>query len=251
MADLFGGHDVLFSWGAEGAAALSPHVDVLVVVDVLSFSTAVDVAVSRGATVFPYRFRDASAEEYARSRDAILASPWRQEGYSLSPASLVSIPPGTRLVLPSPNGATISAVAREAGVQVICGCLRNARTAADAAARFGRIGVIAAGERWPNGTLRPALEDLLGAGAILSRLPATSLSPDARASMAAYQSARIPADIADCPSGRELIEAGFVRDVEIAAAVDTSQTVPVLSDGFHILRTGTEGRDSSRPHERL
>lgn len=238
MADLFGGYDVLFSWGAEGAAALSPHVDVLVVVDVLSFSTAVDVAVVRGATVFPYPARDETAVAFAHSHDAILASGRRQGSsqtpYSLSPGSLVSIPAGTRLVLPSPNGATISATAQNAGNPVMCGCLRNARAVAEAARHTGRVGVIAAGERWPDDSLRPALEDLLGAGAILCHFPAASLSPDARAAVAVFESASIPRDIADCPSGRELIEEDFAGDVEIATEIDVSDAVPVLQDGFQL-----------------
>ncbi len=240
MADLFGGYDSLFSWGAEGAAALSPHVDLLIVVDVLSFSTAVDIAVSRGATVFPYPIHDETAAEFAQLHDAIIASRQRhgasQVPYSLSPASLLSIPAGTRLVLPSPNGAAISAIAQKAGALVICGCLRNARAVAEAAVQHdSRIGVIAAGERWPNGALRPALEDLIGSGAILSHLPAPSLSPDARAAAAVYRSAHIPQDIADCPSGRELMERGFAEDIEIVTRVNADDNVPVLCDGFQNL----------------
>ena len=33
-----------------------------------------------------------------------------------------------------------------------------------------------------------------------------------------------------CASGRELVEYGFRRDVEIAAELDVSETVPVLVD---------------------
>ena len=48
---------------------------------------------------------------------------------------------------------------------MIAGGLRNAAAVAAAAARAGDVvGVIAAGERWPDGSLRPAIEDLLGAG---------------------------------------------------------------------------------------
>jgi 2-phosphosulfolactate phosphatase len=249
MADHFGGHSVLFSWGPAGALALAPHVDVLVVVDVLSFSTSVEVAVSRGAVVFPYPARDETSASFAQAQGAILASAWRQGSaqspYSLSPSSLLEIRPGTRLVLPSPNGATIAAAAARAGIQVICGCLRNAEAVAATSAQRGRAGVIAAGERWPDGSLRPALEDLLGAGAILSHLPESSLSPDARAAVAAYRAAHIEEDIAASPSGRELFEAGFAEDVAIAIQEDMGETVPVLRDGFQGL--SSNGDSSDRP----
>jgi hypothetical protein len=39
-------YDVRFEWGAAGAAALAPLSSCLVVVDVLSFSTSVTVAVA-------------------------------------------------------------------------------------------------------------------------------------------------------------------------------------------------------------
>src|SRR3546814_14704136 len=73
------------------------------------------------------------------------------------------------------------------------GSLRNASAVAaaaqDAAAESirKRIAVIAAGEHWPGGNLRPAIEDLLGAGAIIERLQGRP-SPEARAARAAYQS---------------------------------------------------------------
>lgn len=43
-----------FGWGLEDLAVLAPTSDIHVVVDVLSFSMAVSVAVGHGARVFPY-----------------------------------------------------------------------------------------------------------------------------------------------------------------------------------------------------
>src|SRR5690349_19057176 len=80
--------DVRFEWGLSGLQELAPVSDVVVIVDVLSFTTAVDVAVARGAVVLPYLWRDETAAEYARSHDAHLAAHVRAEGFSLSPASL-------------------------------------------------------------------------------------------------------------------------------------------------------------------
>lgn len=42
-------------WGEKGVVQLAPISDVVVIIDVLSFSTCIDVANSRGAIVFPYQ----------------------------------------------------------------------------------------------------------------------------------------------------------------------------------------------------
>src|SRR5512132_133426 len=96
-------------WGEAGARALAPLSDVLVIVDVLSFCTCVDIATARGAQVYPYRWKDASSRAFAESKGAVLAGGrGTDSNYSLSPASLLEIPAGSRLVLPSPNGAALS-----------------------------------------------------------------------------------------------------------------------------------------------
>lgn len=98
------------------------------------------------------------------------------------------------------------------------------------------MAVIPAGERWPDGSLRPALEDLLGAGPVLQALdaPRETCSPEAAFARAAY-AAMTPENVAgavrSCGSGQELITGGFTDDVEIAIEADSSRVVPVLSDG--------------------
>jgi len=150
---------------------------------------------------------------------------------------------------------------------VIAGCLRNAA----AVGRFlggllrergrGPVTVIAAGERWPDGSLRPALEDLLGAGAVLAAVgealspgalspgalspgalspgtfsPGTfspgTFSPEAEAARACYGATRdVAAAVACSVSGRELTEGGFGDDVAIAVEIDSCSPVPILADG--------------------
>ena len=232
---------VRFEWGEHGARALAQSCDVLVIVDVLSFTTAVDVAVSRGAHVLPYAGRDVrDARALAEREQAVLAVNRRDmsgnEPYSLSPASLTDIPRGTRLVLPSPNGSTLSAIAAEARRILLAGCLRNASAVAHAALDMGdAIGVVASGERWPDGSLRPALEDLLGAGAVISGLDGLPRWPEADIAVAAFGHARDHLDriLRDCVSGQELVEAGFPRDVELAAQFDASGAVPVYAQGAY------------------
>ena len=158
-------------WGEQGIEHTKDATDVFVIVDVLSFTTCVDVATGRGALVYPYRWMDMSSIEFAQKIGGIVGVSTRKTGFSLSPASLVDIPAGTRLVLPSPNGSTLSVLASEK--PTLAGCLRNARAVARAAMRLGdRITVIAGGERWPDGSLRPAVEDWLGAGAVIAHLQA-------------------------------------------------------------------------------
>jgi 2-phosphosulfolactate phosphatase len=224
--------------GEQGVAQLAPISDVVIIVDVLSFSTSVDIATSRDAMIFPYRWKDASAAVFAASVGAIVADAKRgSPGYSLSPQSLVHLPHGTRLVLPSPNGATLTL--GKGMVPTLAGCLRNAQAVAAVAQSYGqRIAVIPAGERWPsNGSLRPAFEDWMGAGAIISHLAGT-LSPEAHAAATTFRS--MQSDLAgllrSCGSGKELLAHGFAKDVALASALNVSACVPVFRDGAYVQR---------------
>lgn len=231
--------DIRCEWGIEGVERLAPECNAAIIVDVLSFSTAVDIATSRGAAVFPYRWRDASAEEYAKSIGAVLAGSNRRGGYSLSPASLLTIPSGTRLVLPSPNGATLSLAA--GNTVTFAGCLRNVQVVAESARSLGqRILVAPAGERWPEQqSLRPAFEDLVGAGAIIHYLPGVR-SPEAALAEAAFLhfQGRLLDCLLACSSGKELTEKGRTADVEIAAAFNVSRTAPRFSGSCFVGNTG-------------
>jgi 2-phosphosulfolactate phosphatase len=229
------GFDVRCEWGENGVRHLAPGADVVVIVDVLSFSTCVEIVNSRGAIIFPYRWKDESATAFAASVNAELAGVRRGgDGYSLSPASLINIPAGTRLALPSPNGSALSLASGM--TPTLTACLRNCRAVATVAAKYGpRVAVIPAGERWDDGSLRPAFEDWVGAGAVISHLKG-SLSPEARASLSAFLN--VKSDLGhvfkECSSGRELIERGFEQDVEIASELDVSESAPTLVDGAYI-----------------
>ncbi|MFC4128276.1 2-phosphosulfolactate phosphatase [Nocardia rhizosphaerae] len=234
------GYGVRLEWGRTGAEVLGPGCAAVVVVDVLSFSTAVSVAVDAGTQVLPYRWRDATAAAFAAAEDAELAvgrsavtadRPW-----SLSPAVLRRAPGPPRLVLPSPNGSAIASAV--AGTPVIAGCLRNATAVARWIVQRGwataekPIAVIPAGEHWPGGEgIRPAIEDWLGAGAVvaaLTTLGAGPCSPEAESAAATYDGADVGAIIAECASARELRAAGFAEDVAIAVELASSTAVPVL-----------------------
>ncbi len=262
-------HPVRLEWGAEGALALTRYAlergasAYAVVVDVLSFTTSVTVAADAGRTVLPYRWGHDGARAFADERSAVLAQPrshTREGGISLSPKSIRDSNVSNAIVLPSPNGSTIAESLAGSGAVVIAAALRNraavGRWLARRLAEFHdphQVGgavviLVPAGERWPDGSLRPAVEDLWGAGGVAAALiqqleggfegyPASGLlSPEAATACSAYSAVtgardRLSAALAGCASGRELIDSGWPDDVTIAGELDASLSVPVLSDG--------------------
>jgi 2-phosphosulfolactate phosphatase len=222
-------YDLRCEWGLQGLRHLSPISDAVIVVDILSFSTAVDIVVARGAFVLPYRWKDDSAARFAEEKHAHVASSRRsQVAFSLSPASVRAIPPGTALVLPSPNGSTLCLSVNH--VPTFTACFRNApAVAAHVARSAARVAVIPAGEHWDDDTLRPCLEDWIGAGAVLSLLTGRR-SPEAELAVAAFEHFRgdLAGALSRCGSGKELVEGGFRCDVELASEYGVSSAVPML-----------------------
>ena len=313
-------YDVRCEWGPRGVAALAPVSDVVIIVDVISFCTCVDIAVARGATVYPFGSGDEGAADFARSIGGELVG-LGHERLRFSAAAMLTVQAGARLVLPSPNGGTLSALAAgaafsplpnpppegegtrgplpnplpvgegwgeglrrwrarlgprgraaepgpatlpvtqpsaavqplpvgpllppSAGPVFFAGCLRNARAVAAAAARAGqRVAVIPAGERWREDahgdrSLRPAAEDLIGAGAIIDRLTGRR-SPEAELAVAAFRVARdrLPAFLLACSSGREHAAKGTEGDMTLAAQLDVSDFAPRLVAGAFVAGAG-------------
>jgi 2-phosphosulfolactate phosphatase len=198
-------YQVRLEWGVAGLARLDPA-EIVVVVDVLRFSTTVIDAVEHGEHV-PL---DAAAHA-------------------------VSI-----------NGAAVAAAAADRGALVLLGALRNASAVAAAVLaeqerRGARtsIAVIAAGEltgRDAAATVRFAVEDQLGAGAVVDALGALGIdhtSPDAAVAAESFRALRraVKHLLTASGSGLELIERGMRDEVLAAAAVDAASVVPVLRDG--------------------
>ncbi len=241
---------VRFDWGLAGASVIAEGAAVVVVVDVLSFTTALSVAMDVDVDVYPYRFRDASAAAFAASRGAVLAVGRREagaSGVSLSPLSIKQaarngpLAGGGKIVLPSPNGASICRQLGEAGSLVVGASFRNTNAVAAwvrQSAAGKTVAVVAAGERWPGDQLRPAVEDFWGAGAIISALVDGGLgpaSPEAISAAVAYREVAraLPAALRSCASGQELIADGHSQEIAVAAEFNVSTRVPVLrGDAF-------------------
>lgn len=223
--------DVRCEWGADAIEYLYESTDVFIIVDVLSFSTCVEVATSKGATIIPYKYKDESAKSFAAEKNAELAVHRTEPGqFSLSPVSMFTAEKGMRIVLPSPNGATLSIMC--AGKITLCGSFRNAKSVAELSQRLGKtVTVISAGEKWPNGNIRFALEDALGAGAILSYMNG-SFSPEATALRNLWVDTQehLFNVLQECTSGNELITRSSEQDIDIASEVNITSNVPILTD---------------------
>lgn len=198
-------YQVRLEWGVAGLGVLAPA-DVTVVVDVLRFSSTVIDRVAAGEQV------PLDADAHA-----------------------VSL-----------NGAAVAAHAAATGSVVMLGALRNAAAVADAILAEQRrrgertsIALIAAGElpsRNADAPLRFAVEDHLGAGAIVDALGALGLdhtSPEAAAAGEAFRGLRgaVRHLLTASGSGQELIDRGRRDEVVAAATVDAVPCVPVLRDG--------------------
>ena len=227
-------------WGPPGAVTAARRGDTIVIIDVLSFTTTTTAAIGHGAEIIPFPWGDeARATAEAERLGARLSTGDGEDKSSrraLSPIGFGAEVRGERFLLCSPNGATLSRMAASAPA-VYAGCINNA----DALATYlrehasGAITLVPCGERWPEalpGTddrLRPSIEDLLGAGAIAEALDLEG-SPEVQLARDAFRAAKpnLATRLAECISGRELIERGYADDVSFAGRLSVTSAVPVL-----------------------
>lgn len=190
-------------WGVQGMSRLAPA-DVTVVVDVLRFTSNVSREIARGRTI--------ALDEAARSG--------------------------------SINGAYVADAATSD--IILAGSLRNATAVADLIAALQRtrgertsIAIIPCGERTGRAVdapVRYAVEDALGAGAIIAALSDRGIdhtSPDAAAAGESFIALKraVAHMLKASGSGRELIARGLGDDVTSAAQLDIDPTVPRLING--------------------
>lgn len=227
-------YEIRLEWGLSAVEHLAREVDCAVIVDVMSFSTCVSLAVDNGARIYPYPWKD----ESARKIGAKTASPDRRfsdKGYSLSPVSIQRISEGESLVLPSPNGSAISFRARDAAITVFSGCFRNLSATAEACSGFRRVLVVPCGERWPDGSIRPSVEDYAAAGGIIAAMGRGSCSPEAQSAIAAwhfYQTHNL-LPLHECSSALELQQRGLNEDIALCLEVDTAKLACQLYGDFY------------------
>ncbi|WP_337007186.1 MULTISPECIES: 2-phosphosulfolactate phosphatase [unclassified Microbacterium] len=204
-------YQVRLDWGTAGLSRLAPA-DIVVVVDVLRFSSTVIDAVASEQSVV-----SAETEQWSRNGAAVVAA---------------TSPEATVLVGGIRNAAAVARAVQEIQER------RQARTS---------VAVIAAGEVDDGGALRFAVEDQLGAGAIILALSDRGIdhtSPDAAVAAEGFRALRgaLRHMIGASGSGRELaagveatarIEASGLTPTAVAdaAVLDAVDVVPVLHEG--------------------
>jgi len=206
-------YQVRLDWGMDGLARLAAA-DIVIVVDVLQFSSTVADEVARGGAI-----------------PLTGALAWSRNGAAVADAAREAL-----VLLGSIRNA--SAVAR--AVQTVQE-RRQQRTS---------VAVIAAGEADAAGVVRFATEDQLGAGAIIAALTDLGIdhtSPEAAVAAEGFRALRraLRHLVGATGSGRELAEgvastarmesAGVVpTSVEAASVLDALDVVPVLRDGVFV-----------------
>lgn len=225
-------YQVRFDWGVAGLRRLAPA-DVVVVVDVLRFSSSVSARVAAG--------EDVALDDIALD-DVALDDVAPDRALDDGARAVDAADHGARAA--SRNGVAIAAAA--SGSLVFLGCLRNAGAVADAVLAEQRrrgartsIAVIAAGElAGPDegSELRFAVEDLLGSGAVvdaLSKLGIDHTSPEAAAACESFRGlgGAVRHLLTASGSGQELLERGLRGDALAAAQLEADPVAPVLRDG--------------------
>ncbi len=192
-------YQVRLDWGLAGLERLAVA-DVVVIVDVLQFSSRLADAVADGTEIEP-------AEAAAWSTDAV------------APALAVTAAAG--------------------GATVLVGGIRNASAVARAVQSIQErrqertsVALIAAGERDSSNDVRFAVEDHLGAGAIIAAMTDLGIdhtSPDAAVAAEGFRALRRALGhlVSASGSAREATDA---EGVAAASRLDAESAVPVLRD---------------------
>ena len=230
--------EVLFGppWPAD--AVRGAHI---VVVDVLRATTTIATALANGAAgAIPVAEpEDAIALGNRLGRDRVLLcgerGSVRIEGFDLdnSPASFTrEIVAGKTLIITTTNGTRAVRAAGTAASVRTAALVNRAAVAEVLAHEDGDIAIACAGDA--NGF---ALEDAIGAGALVDRLRTLISNADlrdgARAAALLYRAvaARLADAIASADHAQALAEKGFAADVARSAELDVLEVVPTLRDG--------------------
>ena len=195
--------DIHCCWGFKLTDDIVLPYDVCIIVDVLSFSTSLDLLIN--------------AKENTQNMpgaDNFI--------HHLTPHALN---------IPSPVGLPLQLNLHQKPVLV--GCLRNARAVARAALQLGNtVLVIPVGDKLSEEEFKTCSEDFIAAGAIMSYLKG-SRSAESNAALDIYNSSKgnIEEVVKLSTSARQMVLNGFLSEVEHACQFNRSKNVPLLEEG--------------------
>ena len=212
---------VKIDWGIEGLKYALRDNDIVIIVDVMRFSSAAVTAAAEGFTIYPVPNND-KGRELAEGIGAELAGKAPEARFSLSPLSYIENRQHSnkKVVLASPNGATCAAQIKEYDTGYI-GCFLNA----EAVARRAEREASASGRDF-------APEDYLGAGAIISFMSLPK-STDAVLCESAFNAVRdnLRGLLLESYSGRWLLQNDAQKDLEHLLRINYYDIVPEINNG--------------------
>jgi 2-phosphosulfolactate phosphatase len=197
------GFDINCCWGFKLDAKVIFSYDVCIIVDVLSFSTSLDLLLHT-----------------KQNTENILASTHLIRKFS-----------SKKLKITSPVGLPQQLKLHKKPVLV--GCMRNARAVARIARQLGNtVLVIPMGDKLSEEEFKTCSEDFIAAGAIISYMKGTR-SPESKAAQDIYNSSKgdIEEMVKLSSSARQMILKGFSTEVDQACQFNKSKHVPLLEKG--------------------
>ncbi len=215
----------------------------VIVIDVLRASSTVVTALAQGvAEVIPVE-TIGQARHYQGERYLLAGERYGKKiagfPFSNSPTEMCSAPlKGNCLVLTTTNGTRAIQKSLKAEA-VLIGCFLNGKSCADLALRFRRdLTLLCAGSRQ-----KFALEDGLAAGYILSLIssqhPEICMNDLGLAMLAAYEfhKGHLTQTLQETATGKRLLGAGNLADIEYAAQKDVYSLVPILKEESLIIHS--------------
>ncbi|MGD9142045.1 MAG: 2-phosphosulfolactate phosphatase [bacterium] len=213
----------------------------IAVIDVLRMSTTIVYAHANGCErILPVESVEAASKLAASLDKAVTLLGGEKEGKRIDGFDLGNSPleytrevvEGKNLILSTTNGTRAITKTREAD-EVVVGCFANMRPVLEHIARAGDkpIGLLCAGKQG-----RFALEDAVCAGMMIDLLAndgEVELDDAGVAARLLYleHKASVPELVRNCEHGKYLAGIGFEKDLEVCAAVDSLNTLPVVSEG--------------------
>lgn len=205
----------------------------VVLVDVLRSSSTIIAALNNGAeAVIPFtnigevmRFRRAqrnySDMVLVGERHGIMPSGF---DYNISPLDMTTENIGGKTVLYSSTNLTRVLRKVSNKRRIIVGSINNAKATATHLRSVGHdVTIIACGS-----THRTAIEDIIGAGAIVNSLITKSLSDSALIAVGLYMTPEWRTLVKEGQTAKRLCEVGYENDVDYCLSPNITPVVPVL-----------------------